>query len=88
MKERITKPALIPNLFCSFFGHNFEVSRKVTKHVKEYECSCCKKQLTTDSNGYLRELTPKYQEINSILERIYTRRKMRLQEKTYLSAAS
>ena len=88
MKERTTKPALIPNLICSFFGHNFEVSRKVTKHVKEYECCHCKKQLTTDSNGHLRELTPTYKEINSILERIYTRRKMRLEQKTFMSAAS
>lgn len=68
-------------LYCNVFGHNYEVSKKVTSHVKEYTCTCCKKQLTTNSNGNLTELTPKFKEINSILEEIYTRRMERLQDK-------
>lgn len=83
MKQTSTKSARIPNLICNFFGHNFEVSKKVTSHVKEYKCSHCKKQLTTNSNGNLVKLTPKYKEINSILERIHTRRRLRLQEKSF-----
>lgn len=73
-------------LYCDFFGHNYKMTRKVTNHVKEYTCSCCKKQLTTDSNGKLTELTPKYQEINSALERIYNNRMMRLKQKTFNSS--
>ncbi|APY08325.1 hypothetical protein BWZ20_08450 [Winogradskyella sp. J14-2] len=73
-------------LYCDFFGHNYKMTRKVTNHVKEYTCSCCKKQLTTDSNGKLTELTPKYQEINSALERIYNSRMMRLKRKTLNSS--
>ena len=73
-------------LYCDFFGHNYEKTRKVTNHVKEYTCSCCKKQLTTDSNGRLTELTPKYQEINTALERIYNNRMMRLKQKTLNSS--
>ncbi|MHA7841950.1 MAG: hypothetical protein ACX93I_01435 [Winogradskyella sp.] len=73
-------------LYCDFFGHNYEMTRKVTNHVKEYTCSCCKKQLTTDSNGRLTELTPKYQEINTALERIYNHRMMRLKQKTLNSS--
>ena len=57
-------------LYCSLFGHQYEVSKKVTLHVKEYTCKCCKRQLTTNSNGNLTELTPKFQEINAILEDI------------------
>ena len=72
-------------LYCDFFGHNYEISKKVTNHVKEYTCKCCKKQLTTNSNGKLTELTPKFREINSILERIHSRRMMRLKEKTFVS---
>lgn len=73
-------------LYCDFFGHNYQISKKVTSHVKEYTCKCCKKQLTTDSNGRLIELTPKYQDINSALERIYNNRMVRLKQKTLTSS--
>ncbi len=73
-------------LYCDFFGHNYKLSKKVTNHVKEYTCKCCKKQLTTDSNGKLVELTPKYQDINSVLERIYSSRSMRLKQKSFSSS--
>jgi len=73
-------------IYCDFFGHNYKVTKRVTKHVKEYTCSCCKKQLTTNSNGKLTELTPKFQEINSALERIYNNRMMRLKQKTISSS--
>ena len=69
-------------LYCSIFGHQYNVSKKVTQHVKEYTCKCCKKQLTTNGNGSLTELTPTFREINSILERIYTRRMIRLSQKS------
>lgn len=73
-------------MYCDFFGHNYQISKKVTSHVKEYTCKCCKKQLTTNSNGQLTELTPKYQDINSALERIYNNRMMRLKQKTVTSS--
>ena len=73
-------------IYCDIFGHKYEVSKKVTSHVKEYTCKCCKKQLTTNSNGNLTELTPKFKEINTILEQIYTRRMMRLKQKTLSSS--
>lgn len=73
-------------LYCDLFGHNYAMTKKVTKHVKEYTCKCCKRQLTTNSNGKLTELTPKYQEINTILEKIYTRRMMRLKNKRLTSS--
>lgn len=85
MKTTTQKTALIPKLYCSVFGHDFEVTRKVTKHVKEYECRHCHKELTTNSNGNLIELTPKFREINSILERIHTRRALRLSSESYLN---
>lgn len=73
-------------LYCNLFGHQYEVSKKVTMHVKEYTCKCCKRQLTTNSNGNLIELTPKFQEINALLEDIYTKRRLRLRPKTYTSS--
>ncbi|SFN43661.1 hypothetical protein SAMN04487989_101416 [Bizionia echini] len=84
MKPTNQKIAFIPKLYCNMFGHDFEVSRKVTLHVKEYQCKKCKKQATTNGNGRLTELTPKFKEINSILEQIYTRRAMRLASNSYM----
>jgi len=84
MNTTTQKTALLPKLYCSIFGHDFEVSRKVTRHVKEYSCCNCNKELTTNGNGNLTVLTPKYREINSILERMYTRRLMKLQNAQFL----
>lgn len=83
MKTTTQKTAIIPKLYCNIFGHDYEVTRKVTQHVKEYTCCHCKKELTTNSNGNLTELTPKYREINSILERMYSNRILRLQNRAY-----
>jgi len=68
-------------LYCSVFGHQFQVSKNVTKYIKEYRCNCCKKQLTTNGDGKLTELTPKFEEINKILEHIYNKRVLRLQQR-------
>lgn len=67
-------------LMCNLFGHNYEVSKNVTSHVKEYKCSNCKKELTTNSKGNLTDLTPKYREINSILSRIHTKRQSKSED--------
>ena len=86
MKKSTNKPTLIPRMYCNLFGHDYQVTKKVTYHVKEYTCRHCKKELTTNSNGNLIELTPKFREINSILERIYHARTERLKKKTLASS--
>jgi len=83
---KTTKPNSILRAYCNIFGHNFEVSKQVTSHVKEYTCKNCKKELTTDSNGGLTELTPTFREINSILEHIHATRMRRLKRKTITSS--
>lgn len=85
MKNPTFKLNLIPKAYCSLFGHNYHVTKKVTYHVKEYTCSHCKKQMTTNSNGELIELTPKFREINAILERVYLSKTKRLKKKTLIS---
>jgi len=70
----------INKMYCNIFGHQYTMTKKVTQHVKEYTCKCCSKQLTTNANGKLTELTPMYQEINTVLERIYNIRVQRLQK--------
>ena len=62
------------NLYCSLFGHEYKITKHVTGHVKEYECSHCNKQFTTDQSGNIIALTPKYREINSVLERIHLKK--------------
>lgn len=64
-------------MYCSIFGHQFVVSKEVTLHVKEYKCKNCNFQMTTDGKGKLTPLTPKYKEINSVLERIHIKRTLR-----------
>ena len=85
MKKNNLAPAPM-KLYCNLFGHNYQVSKKVTSHVKEYTCTCCKRQLTTNSDGDLIELTPKFKEINSTLEQMYMRRMERSQEKMLSSS--
>ena len=80
MEKTTQNSGIFSKLYCSLFGHDFEVTKKVTYHVKEYKCCHCKKELTTNGNGNLIELTPKFREINSILERIYARKMMRLRQ--------
>ncbi|MDN3491416.1 hypothetical protein [Winogradskyella bathintestinalis] len=73
-------------LYCDLFGHNYQITKKVTNHVNEYTCKCCKKQVTTTINGSLTELTETRQEINSVLERVYNYRTMRLKQKMLSSS--
>lgn len=86
MKTMNSNAGSASKLYCSIFGHQYDVSKKVTRHVKEYTCKCCKKQLTTNGNGRLTELTPTFKEINSLLERIYTNRMIRLSQQKTLAA--
>ncbi len=62
------------NFFCTLFGHNYSVSKKVTHHIKEYKCVHCKKEVTTDVSGNLASLTPELQDINRTLEVIFRKR--------------
>lgn len=75
MKDTITPHGnKITGVFCNFFGHHFVVSKKITKHIKEYECVHCQKQVTTDERGKLTLLTPLMKEINKTLQDMYQRR--------------
>ncbi|GGD22774.1 hypothetical protein [Hyunsoonleella pacifica] len=86
MQDKSTRNTFVPKIYCSIFGHDYQVTKQVTRHVKEYTCTHCKKQLTTSSNGNLVELTPKFKEINAILERIHQSRMNRSKKKTFASS--
>ncbi len=88
MKTTTSTSTSVSKLYCTVFGHQYSVTKKVTKHVKEYTCKCCKKQLTTNGNGNLTELTPTFKEINRILENIHSKRISRLKQKVYATSAA
>ncbi len=62
------------NIYCSLFGHDYQVTKNVTYHVKEYKCRNCKSEVTIDSNGKLIPLTKKTKEINNVLYRVHCKR--------------
>ncbi|MGJ5642728.1 hypothetical protein [Formosa sp. S-31] len=83
MKNLHQKTAALPRIYCNIFGHNYQVTKQVTYFVKEYKCKHCNRELTTNSNGNLIELTPKFREINSILERIHSSKIARLKDRSF-----
>ena len=48
--------------------------KKVTFYVNEYKCKRCGHEMTIDAKGRFIPLTPKYKEINSVLNRIHNKR--------------
>ena len=81
----LTKPS---KLYCDLFGHRYKLSKQITYHVKEYKCSCCGKEVTTNSNGYLTELTPKFKDINETLSRIYANKMARMKRQRINTSAA
>ncbi len=77
------KPLL--SLLCAIFGHQYRVSREITGHVREYGCVYCNRQLTTDAEGEISELTIEKQRINEQLREIYSRRRKRRHSLTGLN---
>lgn len=61
-------------IFCSIIGHKIVTTRNVTNHFKEYKCSCCGLELTTDLKGHKTFLTPELKEINETLISLYQKR--------------
>lgn len=85
METNNPKKPTVSRLICQMFGHKYVVSKRVTEHVKEYTCKCCKKELTTNGNGTLTELTPQFREINEILEEFHSKRILRIKNTTLIS---
>lgn len=61
-------------LICAVFDHKFEVSQKITDHIKEYKCTRCGEEMTDTAQGFIAKLTPKFRETNAFLAKIHQRR--------------
>ncbi|WP_103069136.1 hypothetical protein [Aquimarina sediminis] len=75
-------------IYCSLFGHNYVLSKNVTHHIKEYTCSHCGEQATTNSRGRLEAMTPKLKEINNALASVHAKKLARTNPDSTLQAAS
>ena len=76
-KRRSPDGNKVTGFLCSVFGHHYVVSKEITRHIKEYECVYCGKQVTTDGSGTLTTLTKKNKRINRELMEIQKKRRNR-----------
>ena len=70
----VAQKLFIPKLYCSVIGHQYRVTKNVTNHIKEYQCTCCGKEVTNNSKGLLVPLTPKLKFIHLGLEQVVVKR--------------
>lgn len=75
-------------IYCSLFGHDYLLSKDVTHYIKEYTCSHCGEQATTNSRGRLETMTPKLKEINNALATVHAKKMARTNSDNSLQAAS
>ncbi len=78
----------ISRIYCALFGHDYITSKQVTHHIKEYTCSHCGEQATTNSRGRLEVMTPKLKEINDALASVHAKKTARNKSKINLQTAS
>lgn len=67
----------IAKIYCAIFGHDYRLSKEVTGHVSEYQCTHCKKEVTTNVRGHIETMTPKLKEINAVLEKVHAKKMAR-----------
>lgn len=75
-------------IYCSLFGHNYVLSKKVTHHIKEYRCNHCGEECTTNSRGRLEVMTPKLKEINEALASVHAKKIAKRSSDTSFQVAS
>ena len=57
----------LSSVICSTFGHNYLITRKVTQHINEYQCSHCGREMTDNYSGKIELLTHKIKKVNTTL---------------------
>ena len=76
MKKRLESDGNpIGTLVCNVLGHKYVVTRRVTYHLKEFQCAYCNKKVTSNEEGQLVELSQERKEINNILYRVHRNRR-------------
>lgn len=78
MDSRKAPHLSLGTLVCTVFGHRYRVSKRVTQHIKEYQCTCCGTEVTDTASGELAKLTAQIKETNSFLANFHQRRMKRV----------
>lgn len=68
----------LSGIVCSTIGHHYVVTRKVTNHINEYQCTKCGKEMTDNDTGHLVKLNYRTKEINQTLASLFQKKKRRL----------
>ncbi len=76
----------INRLLCTVSGHKYKMTKKITKHLKHYKCSCCGSQVTTNAKGNVVSLTEELKMIHLGIETVIIRRKVRKSNKKKIVA--
>lgn len=69
VKNSLTK------MYCSIIGHQFQMTKEVTTHIKEYKCVCCGYEVTTNSRGAMVPLTEDLRETHLSLQSMIAKRR-------------
>jgi len=64
-------------IVCSTLGHDYVISRKITNHISEYQCTNCGKEVTDNFSGRLENLTFKAKKINTSLALFFEKKMKR-----------
>jgi len=76
MKTTTPKSFSLSGILCGTLGHDYVISRKITTHINEYQCSNCGKEVTDNFSGRLENLTLKTKNVNTSLA-MFFEKKMR-----------
>ena len=74
----LVTPLFVPKIYCSVIGHQYKIEKKVTQYIKEYKCSCCGKEMTTNAWGNLVPLTPELKHIHLGLQNVILKRRNKM----------
>lgn len=64
----------LTSLYCSTFGHRYQVSNKVTNYINEYKCKTCGQEVTKVASGGIELLTYKNRKINACLSAFFQKK--------------
>jgi len=64
----------LTSIYCSTFGHRFEISNKITNYTNEYKCKSCGQEVTKVASGDIELLTFKNKEINKCLSAFFKKK--------------
>lgn len=73
----------LSHLLCKLFGHNLRISKNITNHIQEYQCSKCGMEMTDTADGFLERLTPQFKETNNYIAQIHKKKR----RKNYVNAS-